>query len=93
MKKLGSDLMKLVCVAAVVFGTAQLGAVGSGARFADAVLFSAACYAVALVAYVLNGELERAIEHERRLALRRAAARRLARMAPPSGPVPAGRAA
>ena len=37
MKKLGSDLMKVVVLTMVILGTAQLGAVGSGAALRDAV--------------------------------------------------------
>ena len=78
MKKLGSDLMKVVVLTMVILGTAQLGAVGSGAALRDAVLFSSGCYAVALIAFGLYVQLERAIARERRKAVRRAAARRLA---------------
>ena len=92
MKKLGSDLLKLVVLASVILGTAQLGAVGSGAALRDAVLFSAGCYGVALTAFALYVQLERAMARERRKAMCRAAARRLARTYP-ARPAHSGRAA
>lgn len=92
MKKLGSNLMKVVVLTMVILGTAQLGAVGSGAALRDAVLFSSGCYAVALIAFGLYVQLERAIARERRKAVRRAAARRLAGQYP-TRPVTSGRAA
>ena len=82
MKKLGSDLMKVVVLTMVILGTA----------LRDAVLFSSGCYAVALIAFGLYVQLERAIARERRKAMRRAAARRLAGQYP-ARPVTSGRAA
>lgn len=96
MKKLGSVMLKMVILAAVVFGTAQLCAVSEGVRFADAALFSTACGGVTLTAYALNLQLERAIAAERRRALRRAAVRQLsaAAAAPrPLRPAQSGRVA
>ena len=93
MKKLACDTSKLVFLAAVIFGTAQLGAVGSGAELSAAVLFALGCYGAALAALALNGYLEQEIERERKAALRRRALRRLAGAVQPVRPVPTGRAA